>query len=274
MPELPEVETVARALRPDLVGRRITGVWYDWAKVIKTPSAEVFADRVVGQQVRVVTRRAKYVVIHLEHDYLLVHLRMTGRLYVWPDANAGGDKWVHLRLTLDSDQSLCFSDARRFGRAYLTTDLQSVLGDLGPEPLADDFSAADFAARVGSRGRAIKPLLLDQSVLAGVGNIYADEALYRAQIHPLHKANTLSAPQLEGLYHAVRAVLQQGIDHEGSSINWYRKPDGERGEAQDYFNAYGRDGQPCRRCGTIISKIRVGQRGTHFCPACQVEPVA
>ncbi len=271
MPELPEVETVVRGLRPVLVGRTLQGLWCDWPRAVHSPSFEEFADRVRGQRVLAVERRAKYIVIQLEHDYLLVHLKMTGRLYVSPcDRVQDADRWVHVRFPLDGAEELRFSDSRKFGRVYLTSDPARITGDLGPEPLAEAFSAAEFAQRLKLRDKGIKALLLDQTFIAGVGNIYADEALFRARIHPLTRSRDLTDAQITTLYEAVRAALADGIAREGASVNWYRKADGSRGSAQDSLFVYGRDGQPCRVCGTLLQKIRVAQRGTHFCPSCQL----
>lgn len=270
MPELPEVETVARGLRQPLVGRRVERVWYEREKVIAMPGADEFAARIVGQTFRAVARRAKYIVCQMDHDVFGVHLRMTGRLYV-AAASPPDDRWVRLRLQLDGGAALHFSDARRFGRVYLAPDLAAFTQNIGPEPLDDDFTAEVLAERLRGRRRQIKALLLDQSVIAGVGNIYADESLFRARIHPLRSADTLDGAELTRLHEAVRYVLNQGIDHEGASVNWYRKPDGERGDSQEHFSVYDRAGLPCPRCGAAIAKIRVTQRGTHFCPNCQRE---
>ncbi|XWX02642.1 bifunctional DNA-formamidopyrimidine glycosylase/DNA-(apurinic or apyrimidinic site) lyase [Aggregatilineales bacterium SYSU G02658] len=270
MPELPEVETVVRGLRPVLVGRTLQGLWCDWPRAVHSPSLEEFADRVRGQRVLAVERRAKYIVIQLEHDYLLVHLKMTGRLYVSPcDRVQEADRWVHVRFPLDGAEELRFSDSRKFGRVYLTSNPTRITGDLGPEPLAEAFSAAEFAQRLKLRDKGIKALLLDQTFIAGVGNIYADEALFRARIHPLTRSRDLTDAQITTLYETVRAALADGIAREGASVNWYRKADGSRGSAQDSLFVYGRAGQPCRVCGTPLQKIRVAQRGTHFCPSCQ-----
>jgi formamidopyrimidine-DNA glycosylase len=270
MPELPEVETVVRGLRGPLVGRTVRDAWIGRAKTVRHADPAAFTARIVGQRFQAVERRAKYILLHLDHDLLVVHLKMTGRLYVSPDdAVEPADRWVHLRLQLDGGQQLRFSDARRFGFAALVGAFSEVTTTLGPEPLEDAFTSSVFAERLAGTRRAIKAVLLDQTVLAGVGNIYADEALFRAGVHPWRATHTLSAAEIERLYHGVRGALSDGIDHEGSSINWYRKPDGTRGEMQEHFAVYDRAGVPCPTCGTPIEKIRVAQRGTHFCPVCQ-----
>ena len=273
MPELPEVETVVRGLRRPLIGRRILNMWHDWAPTIHAPGAAEFAARIAGQTVSAVNRRGKYILIKLEHDTLVVHLKMSGRLYV-ADAKSTNeaDRWVHVRFDLDNGRQLRFSDVRKFGRVYLANDLASLLGHLGPEPLSGDFTLAAFRAGLSGRKRAIKAQLLDQEFVAGVGNIYADEALFRAGIHPAAAAGMLTAEETARLQQTIREALAEGIEHEGASINWYRKPDGQKGESQNHFYVYGRAGLPCRQCGTAINKIRVAQRGTHFCPLCQPQP--
>jgi formamidopyrimidine-DNA glycosylase len=272
MPELPEVETVVRGLRAPLVGRTIQGVWYDVPKVIATPSPDEFIARATGQKVRAINRRAKYILCQLDDGILAVHLKMTGRLYVSDDMTGQeNDRWVRLRFPLDNNQYLHFSDARRFGKAYLIDDISEIAPDLGPEPLEDSFTADVFRERLKGRHKGIKALLLDQSFIAGVGNIYADEALHRARIHPLRSATGLTDDEIMRLYYTIRDVLNSGIDYEGASVNWYRKPDGTRGESQDHFFVYGREGELCLTCGQPIEKIRVAQRGTHYCPSCQSE---
>jgi formamidopyrimidine-DNA glycosylase len=266
MPELPEVEMVVRGLRTPLVGRTIEDVWYDLPKVIGAPGVDEFIVRAVGQTFRAINRRAKYILCELDHDILAVHLKMTGRLYV---SDKTEDRWVRLRLRLDNGQSLNFSDARRFGRVFLVRDIAAIAPDLGPEPLEDAFTVDVLRERLNRRHKLIKALLLDQSFIAGVGNIYADEALHRAGIHPLRAADQLTDEEIARLYGTIRDALNSGINHEGASINWYRKPDGTRGESQDYLYVYGRTGEPCLTCGHPIEKIRVAQRGTHFCPSCQ-----
>lgn len=273
MPELPEVETVVRGLRAPLLGRTVTSFWYDWANTLGSPDPNQFEARVIGQTFRSIDRRAKYIVCALDDDLLIVHLKMTGRLYVVDaDAVQHDDRWVHFKLGLDNGQELRFSDARKFGQVFLTRDFGSITpgaATLGPEPLDDAFTVDVFRERLRRRKIALKALLLDQSFIAGVGNIYADEALFRARLHPLRKADTLTDGEAAALYATVRAALQDGIDYEGASVNWYRKPDGTTGESQAHFFAYGRDGKPCLTCGTPLVKIRVVQRGTHFCPNCQ-----
>ncbi len=270
MPELPEVETVVRGLRNPLIGRTVRGMWYDWARIIHQPDPESFAARIEGQTFRAINRRAKYIVCQLDHDLLVVHLKMTGRLYVVPDAAVSeADRWLHFRLQLNNGTQLRFSDARKFGSVSLAASFDEVAPNLGPEPLEDAFTADILHQRLQRHSKSIKALLLDQAFVAGVGNIYADEALYRAQISPLRAANSLTEAEAADLYEAIRAALNAGISQEGASINWYRKPDGMPGEAQKHLYVYGREGEPCERCGQTIVKICVAQRGTHYCPACQ-----
>lgn len=268
MPELPEVEWVVRGLRPDVVGRTFTGVTFDWPRLIAAPTPDEFKVRVRGQKVKALTRRGKYIVFELSSDTLLVHLRMTGRFYV-TEGHGEADKWVHVIFDMDDGKQLQYSDSRKFGRLHLLAQPDDVLGALGPEPLVDEFTLAVFEALIARRTGTLKPLLLNQAFVAGIGNIYADEALWRARIDPRRKADTLSAAEVEQLYNAIRTTLRKGIEYEGASINWYRKPDGSTGESQNHFNVYGRYEEPCPNCGGSISKITLGQRGTHFCRVCQ-----
>ena len=270
MPELPEVETVVRGLRGPLIGRRIVNMWQDWEPTIHSPGAAEFAARVRGQAITAIDRRGKYILIQLEHDTLVIHLKMSGRLYVVAaEAAREADKWVHVRFDLDAGRQLRFSDVRKFGRVYLTADVGTLLAHLGPEPLSEEFTLGYFHEGMNGRKRAIKALLLEQEFIAGVGNIYADEALFRAGIHPTTPAYQLTEDDAALLHQTIRDALLLGIQHEGASINWYRKPDGEKGESQNHFYVYGRAELPCRQCGARINKMRVAQRGTHFCPECQ-----
>lgn len=197
--------------------------------------------------------------------YLLIHLKMSGRLAVLP-ADWPANKHDRVVLALDNGCQLRFNDARKFGRVYLVDDAQDILGRLGPEPLDEAFTLKAFRARLAGRSGALKPLLLDQAFIAGVGNIYADEALWRARLHPQRKAASLAPDEVGRLYRAIRAALREGIARGGSAIDWVYP----EGAYQDYFRVYGRSGQACRRCGTPVERIVVGQRGTHFCPCCQV----
>jgi formamidopyrimidine-DNA glycosylase len=274
MPELPEVETVVRGLRCPLVGQQIVSVAYEQPKVIRWPAPEVFTAAVTGQRVHSIERRAKYILCHLDDGILAVHLKMTGRLYVAAQPateESGVDRWIRIQFGLAGGQHLYFSDARRFGGVYYIHDIAEIAPALGPEPLEDAFTPAVLTKRLRGRNRQIKALLLEQSFIAGVGNIYADESLFAAKIHPLRRADTLTPAEIKRLHGTIRAALNRGIQHEGASVNWYRKPDGTTGESQDHFAVYDREGEPCLVCGTPIRKIRVAQRGTHFCPHCQPE---
>jgi len=272
MPELPEVETIVRGLRKDVIARTFTHIDVRWAREVATPSSETFASRLVGQTVARLDRRGKYVVFTLTHDFMLAHLKMTGRLYIASPAKRAvdEDRWIRVAFHMDNGQELRFSDARKFGRVYLVSYVDEVVGKLGPEPLTESFTLEAFRSHMARRKGVIKQLLLNQEFVAGIGNIYADEALWLAKIDPRRKVDTLKPMEVANLYKSIRIVLRKGIDFEGASINWYRKPDGSMGESQNYFKAYGREGERCvNDCGSVIHKMRLGQRGTHFCPSCQ-----
>lgn len=270
MPELPEVETIARTLRPQLVGRSILESDLRWPRTLATPSPRKFKQQIKGQTVTAVTRRAKFLSLQLSNLYLLIHLRMSGDLFI-KEEHAPVEKHDRLILLLTAPkrgrkQKLVFNDTRKFGRVWLTDQPEEVLGKLGPEPLEDGFTARWLYESLQARHRQLKPLLLDQSFLAGLGNIYTDEALHRARLHPLAESDSVSAKQAEALCEAIRAVLNEGIRRNGASIDWVYRG----GEFQNYFRVYDREGQPCPVCGTLIRRIVVGQRGTHICPSCQV----
>jgi formamidopyrimidine-DNA glycosylase len=275
MPELPEVETVVRGLRDVLTGRTIVNaVFIGNAGRMTNIMSHLLTEQVSGQAVRSIDRRAKYIICSLDRGCLLVHLKMTGRLYVRPAAESDeADRWLRVRFGLDDGMELRFSDARRFGRVYYGEHPDELLPDLGPEPLEDSFSVDDFSRQLTNRKGALKRLLLDQSFVAGVGNIYADEALFLARLHPLRTADTLTTAEIARLYLAVRETLNDGIAHQGASVNWYRQADGSKGEQQDHLRVYHdpriEKDKRCPECGTPISTIRVSQRGTHFCPTCQ-----
>lgn len=295
MPELPEVETMARDLAPLVEGAVITGVWWDWDKVIRDPSLAEFERRVVGCRVQAVGRRAKWLVLDLSDDTVMaIQVKMTGQLFVLP-ADTSHDKHVHLRFTLDpgpvaggadhdGPRWLLFRDVRKFGRVglYRRSDDGTILGPgdegelfgkHGPEPLADDFSLREFRELLRARRGRLKSTLLDQSFIAGVGNIYADESLWRSRLHPLRSANTLNTDQERRLYEAIRGVMGEAVARRGSSIDEYTAPEGD-GEMQEHLDAYQRTGLPCHRCGRPIRRLVLAQRGTHFCSWCQRLPAA
>lgn len=272
MPELPEVETVRRSLQQALAGRRIAEVTrIAWPRTIAEPSPELFRELLLDRAVLDVDRRAKYVIIRLDRDEaLVVHLRMTGQLTV-VEREAEPDKHTHIALSLDSGQQLFFRDTRKFGRIWLLDrDGLAVLYDkLGPEPLDDALTAEEFRTLLRRRKGRLKPLLLDQALIAGLGNIYVDESLWLAQLHPLQTVGQLSDEQIDRLYAAIREVLTQSIERRGTSLSDYRDAWGAKGDNQHFLRVYDRKGEPCLRCGTPIERTLVAQRGTHLCPTCQ-----
>ena len=269
MPELPEVETITRSLRQEkrtgfsVLGQTIEDVVILWERTIAVPTVEEFKQRIKGQVIREVSRRGKYIVMSLSTDTLLFHLRMSGDLYRKSETESG--KHERVIFILGNGQRLVFEDARKFGRIWLLSDPQEELGNLGPEPLSKALTPDQFYQMLKSKKRQLKPLLMDQSFLAGLGNIYTDEALFKAKLHPLTKANELNADQTAALLCAIRDTLREGIRRNGASIDWVYRG----GDFQNHFCVYGRKGEPCSVCGTPIERIVVGQRGTHFCPSCQ-----
>lgn len=265
MPELPEVETFARSLRPELTGRTILSANLFWPRTLAVPSPQEFAEQIAGKPILGVSRRAKYLDLELAGLHLFIHLRMSGdlRLCLSPYAPEKHDR---LTLTLSGGRHLVFNDARKFGRVWLTAHPQDVIGGLGPEPFDPAFTPQALHTGLHQRRRQMKPLLLDQSFLAGLGNIYSDEALHLSGVHPLRLSDTITPEEADRLYQAIQSVLLAGIEHNGASIDWVYRGGG----FQNYFRVYARASQPCPVCGTPIQRIVVGQRGTHFCPNCQV----
>jgi formamidopyrimidine-DNA glycosylase len=278
MPELPEVETIARYLRDGkdgkpLVGQTIHSAEVLWEKSIAKPGIEEFRQRVSGQSVRIIDRRGKFLVLRLDRDHLLFHLRMSGDLRMESEQAEDGQVRpfaTHDRLVfhLMDGGRLVFNDPRKFGRAWLVADTSAVFDGLGPEPLADNFSAQDLYQRLQTHHRQLKPLLLDQKFIAGLGNIYTDEALHLARLHPNQISDGVSPQDADNLWHAIRTVLREGIRRNGASIDWVYRG----GDFQNSFRVYQRTGLPCPVCGTAIVRMVVGQRGTHYCPACQPKP--
>ena len=260
MPELPEVETVVRSVRAHLVGRRIVASKFT-SRWVTPGSRAKLAARLAGRLIESVGRRGKFILIGLDKGTLTVHLGMTGKLLV-----AGTvDTHTHGVFTLD-DGVLLYHDPRQFGSIEWSPGASPRVARLGPEPLEVTFE--EFRERLRRKAR-VKALLLNQSFLAGVGNIYADESLFAAGIHPLASAASLSRVRAERLYTAVRRILAHAIELGGSSISDYVNAEGERGWFQVEHRVYGREGEPCANCGGAVRKILVAQRGTHFCPRCQ-----
>ena len=273
MPELPEVETVARALRPLLTGREFAAARILWPRTIAAPDPEGFALRIVGQRVVDISRRGKYILFALASgEALIIHLRMTGKLMVVPAGSPDLDA-PHVRtiLYLMDGEALIFNDARKFGRIWLVPDVATVVGKLGPEPLAWDFTPEVLAESLRKRRTALKALLLDQTVVAGVGNIYADESLHLAGLHPLRTGGDLTDDEIARLHGAIRSVLIAAIGERGTMLRDYRPPYGLQGAYQHQLRVYQQTDRPCLRCGAPIRRILVTQRSTHFCPNCQPE---
>jgi formamidopyrimidine-DNA glycosylase len=280
MPELPEVETVARDLRPRMVGATISGARVAWARTLRSADPGSFVAGVVGRTIETVGRRAKLLVVGLSGDRAItIHLKMTGQLFVVP-SGVPVDPYVRLVLELADGREIRFRDIRKFGKVGLyEVDRASgelveerggaaVFAGIGPEPLDEAFTVRAFRRRLRTRRGRLKPLLLDQSFLAGVGNIYADEALWAARLHPLRPAVTLRPPDERRLYEAIRQILAEAVDRRGSSIDDYTAPDGD-GLMQERLQVYQRTGAPCPRCGRPIRRMVVGARATHFCSWCQ-----
>jgi formamidopyrimidine-DNA glycosylase len=280
VPELPEVETVARDLRPLVVGATIAGARTLWARTLRSHTPEAFAEAIAGRRIEGVGRRAKQIVVALSGDAALtIHLKMTGQLFVVP-AETPEDPYTRLVLELADGREVRFRDIRKFGKIGLygrdpaSGELVAEVGGaavfaaLGPEPLDPAFSVREFRRRLRRRSGRLKPLLLDQSFVVGVGNIYADEALWASRLHPLRTVGTLRPADERRLYGSIRTILTEAIERRGSSIDDYTAPDGD-GSMQERLQVYQRTGEPCPRCGRPLKRIVVGARSTHFCSWCQ-----
>jgi len=261
VPELPEVETVVRSLAPHLPGRRIVAARFT-SRFVTPGNRKRLAANLIGRTIQSLRRRGKFIVMTLDQGTLSVHLGMTGKLLL--DAPEG--QHAHGVFTLDRG-ALIYDDPRQFGRIEWSAGDAHRASRLGPEPL--EIGVEEFVKRLRARKTRMKALLLNQSFLAGVGNIYADESLFAAGIHPLAISSRISVPRAASLHQAIREILTLAIEQGGSSISDYVDANGQRGWFQVQHQAYGREGEPCRRCGGAIKKILVAQRGTHFCPKCQ-----
>ncbi len=274
MPELPEVETVAKGLREaGLTGCAVRSVSVHWPRTIAQPGVAAFRKGLLRRRVVSVGRRGKFLLLELDNGRtLVIHLRMTGHLYfAAPDEAAHGHE--HVVLGLDDGRELRYRDVRKFGRWWLVSDPQDVVGHLGPEPLDPAFTSRAFVQLLAGRRGMLKPLLLNQSFIAGLGNIYVDEALWAAGLHPKRRAETLDQDDCKRLYRAVRQALRRGIRSSGTTLGrgltTFRPVRGSRSANRDRLNVFRRTGRPCPGCGTAIEHLIVGQRSTHVCPRCQ-----
>lgn len=264
MPELPEVETVVRRIRPLVVGRRIESAKVLWERTAGGMTGRRLGGILEKRKIIEVSRRAKYILIHLAPSgYLVVHLRMSGDLIV-AEKKEPEEKHLRVSLQLDSGSQLRFVDTRKFGRFVYHDEIDSLLQRLGPEPIDSDFDCVAFYRQLKKTRRTIKPVLLDQRMLSGLGNIYVVESLWRAGVHPLKRADSLSQLKTEQLMRAAADILQEAINAHGTDLG-----DGVWKTGGFTPSAYGREGEPCLRCGSMIRKIRVAQRGTEFCARCQ-----
>jgi len=275
VPELPEVETVRRSIAPVLEGARLEEIEIRDPRLVRPFDPSIVANALVGERVGEVGRRGKYLIVGFESGRsLLIHLRMTGSLRHARHGTLADDPYTRAVLRLDNGSDVGYRDVRRFGtwELFEQDELAPYLATrLGPEPLGP-FSAARLGKRLNGRRAPLKSALLDQRTVAGLGNIYVDEALWQSRLHPLRAAGSLDAPELGRLYRAVRSVLRKAIERQGSTLRDYALPDGAYGTMQEDFRAYGRGGEPCDRCGRPLTRIVVGGRTTTFCPHCQPLP--
>ena len=273
MPELPEVETIVRGLREKLIGRQIRSVQVRTPTLLRSPLI-TFRKQLTGAIIRKIERKGKFILIGLGNgSRLIIHLKMTGQLLLIPEGRPV-DKHTHLIFNLQPrDLQLRYRDVRKFGFLGLLTPGQEwpQLADLAPDPF--DLTARDFYERLQQKKRAIKPLLLDQRFISGLGNIYVDESLFRSRIHPLTSSQTLNWDQARALHRRIRQVLREAIKAKGTTVSDYRGPEGIVGGFQHYLRVYDRQGLPCPTCRNPIHKTRVGGRGTHLCPVCQTVPL-
>lgn len=273
LPELPEVETVRRGLNRLVKGKVISKVEVTYAPMIKT-GVDAFCQDLIGQEILDVDRRGKYLLIYLTDHVLISHLRMEGKYNFFAD-QVPANKHFHAFFTFIDGSTLVYQDVRKFGTMELLgkadVDAYFISRKIGPEPTEEDFDLEEFAKKLAKSKKPIKSHLLDQSLVAGLGNIYVDEVLFKAKVHPAQTSNQLSTDQVADLRQATIEVLQLGIEKGGSTIRTYKNALGMDGTMQDYLQVYGKTGQACPRCQTEIVKIQLGGRGTHFCPKCQVK---
>ena len=279
MPELPEVETIMRRLRDGtsesapVPGRVIESAEVHWQKIVEQPDASQFQAALRKKTITGVQRRGKFIHFPLSEGHLIAHLRMSGDMRMEKRTDGNGKPLAlaafdQVVINFQSDWRMVLSSIRKFSRAWYVLDPQAVLGKLGPEPLGPDLTPQKLEHMLQSRRRQIKPLLMDQTFIAGLGNIYADEILFTARVHPLRLSDSVTAEEAKALYQAMQAVLTQAIEKLGSSLDWMYRG----GEFQNYFKVHQREGEACPNCGSPVRKITVGQRSTYFCPSCQKAP--
>lgn len=278
MPELPEVESVRRGLNELVVGETVEKVEVRWPRIIGSPAHNQFARQLIGQTIEKVDRRGKFLLFYFTDDVMISHLRMEGKYaLVEPEENGQlplRGKHTHVIFYLESGKKLLYNDVRKFGRMHLVPKGEEFkhtsLMKLGPEPIAKDFILEDMREFLTRRTKAIKGVLLDQEIVVGIGNIYADEILHRAQIHPITPANTLTEDEEIRLHERIIQVMDEAVQSGGTTIRSYANAFGDVGNFQDKLQVYGRDGEKCLTCSTEIQKMKVAGRGTHYCPVCQV----
>jgi formamidopyrimidine-DNA glycosylase len=269
MPELPEVETTVNELRPHIVNRRIVSVEVPAPKTIEMPCPEEFIRGLTGRLISGLSRRGKHLLLKLDNgQILIIHLRMTGSLLIKKPSDVP-EKFVRVIIRFDNGTALHFRDVRRFGRMWLVDDERKVTGELGPEPLSSEFTPSVLAGILKGRQTPIKSLLLNQSYIAGIGNMYADEALHYARLHPVRRADSLNQKEIAALHEGIQYVLRKGISSKGASTDTYFRPSGSKGAAHLEFQVAHRKGEKCPVCAGVIARITVQQRGTFFCPHCQ-----
>jgi formamidopyrimidine-DNA glycosylase len=290
MPELPEVETIVRELNREVLGRTFLDVWTDFKKMIKKPNFEELKKEIKGKKILNIRRRGKNIIFDLSgNNFLLIHQKLTGHLLLgkwklekgkWiseisgPLSNDPMNNFLHLIFWLDDKRQLALSDLRKFAKVELLNkeELEKELKSLGPEPLEKDFSFEKFKETLrpaqGKKGK-IKQVLMDQEVIAGIGNIYSDEILWQAKIHPFKDVSKLKEEELKEIFSAIKEILKKAIAAKGESISDFRRISGEKGGFDPLRKVYRREGEKCPRCGTIIKKIKIGGRSAHFCPNCQ-----
>jgi formamidopyrimidine-DNA glycosylase len=288
MPELPEVETIVNDLKKLVIGRTITGIWVDTPKLIKRPDLKTLEKQIKNLKIKNIRRKGKNILIDLSNDFtLLIHQKLTGHLLYgkWKiegkkitpllegPLNDPINDFIHLILCLDNNYELALSDLRKFAKVIFdkTEAIENLkeLKELGPDPLSPNFNFETFKNAIKSKRGKIKQVLMDQKVIAGIGNIYSDEILWWAKIHPLKTTASLTEEELKKLYHYTLEVLKTAIKARGASVSDYRDPKGERGKYDEIRRVYRRENQKCYRCGTLIKRIKIGSRSTCFCPNCQ-----